>query len=234
MNHEKTLRWEILSPDFGVYIGGSHGFTQDTLLLAAFSAPKAGEVCGDFGTGCGTIPILWQSPRAPKLSFAVELQKEAADMAEASVRRNGLEEKIKVLCRDIRDYKGFFTHQSLDLVACNPPYKARGAGLTNQDTARRTARHEESMTPGDIAKAAAYTLKFGGRICICQRPERLTDFMLTFRAHGLEPKRLRLVQQNQSAAPSLFLLEAKRGGKSGLHMEAALLAESFEGYYRGI
>ena len=48
-------------------------------------------------------------------------------------------------------------------------------------------------------------------------------------AAGLEPKRLRLVQHRVQKAPSLFLLEARRGGKTGLTVEPVLLLEEETG-----
>lgn len=228
----ELLRWEQLSPSYGVYIGSEYGFTMDTLLLTEFSQPKKGELCADFGTGCGAIPILWQIQASPGQTYGIEIQQEAARQAERSVKKNGLQEKVLILCRDIREHREFLPHQKLDRIACNPPYKAGGAGLKSTNAAKRTARHEESLTPVDIAKAAAYSLRFGGSLCVCQRPERLTDFMTIFRERKLEPKRLRFVQQNQDSAPSLFLLEARLGGKSGLYTEPALMVEAWGGYHR--
>lgn len=226
----ELLRWEQLSSSYGVYIGTKYGFTMDTLLLAEFSRPKKGEICADFGTGCGVIAILWQIYASPDQTYGIEIQQEAALQAERSVRKNGLQDSIMILCRDIRDYREFLPHQKFDRIACNPPYKARGAGLTNVNAAKRTARHEETLTPLDIAEAAAYTLRFGGSLCVCQRPDRLTDFITIFHQHKIEPKRLRFVQQNQESAPSLFLLEARLGGKPGLHTEPALMVEAWSGY----
>ena len=37
----------------------------------------------------------------------------------------------------------------------------------------------------------------------------------SMRRFGIEPKRLRLVQQRKTKAPKLFLLEGRRGGKRG-------------------
>ncbi len=37
----------------------------------------------------------------------------------------------------------------------------------------------------------------------------------SMRRFGIEPKRLRLVQQRRTKAPKLFLLEGRRGGKRG-------------------
>ncbi|MCD8128267.1 MAG: hypothetical protein LUD54_01605 [Oscillospiraceae bacterium] len=41
--------------------------------------------------------------------------------------------------------------------------------------------------------------------------------------HGMEPKRMRLVQYKAAYAPNLALIEARRGGKPGLNIEKPLI-----------
>jgi tRNA1(Val) A37 N6-methylase TrmN6 len=48
-------------------------------------------------------------------------------------------------------------------------------------------------------------------------------------AQGLEPKRLRPVQQTADTPPWLFLLEARKGGKAGLVWEAPLVLKNADG-----
>ena len=113
-----------------------------------------------------------------------------------------------------------------DLVVCNPPYKPMGTGIVNPDDQKRTARHEETCTIKDITDTAANLLRFSGRFCLCLRPERLCDVMESMRTSGIEPKRLRFVQQRLNKAPKLFLIEGKRGAKnSGLVMMPTLVIE---------
>lgn len=223
-------KWEPLAKNCRVLVTPEHRFNTDTLLLAAFSAPKSGFVCADFGTGCGTIALLWAARNAPGEILGVELQEQAFLQALASVRENGFE-TIRLLRQDVRSFRDFLEAGSLDLIACNPPYKAQGTGPKNEVHNLRIARHEEALTLGELGDAAAYTLKFGGRLCICQRPERLTDAVETLRKKGLEPKRLRLVQQRQDKAPFLFLLECRRGGRPGLHILPTLFIEDGAGNY---
>ena len=90
-------------------------------------------------------------------------------------------------------------------------------GIVNPDKHKQIARHETECTLDDITKTAAKLLRFGGRFCICQRPERLTDVLLSMRNSGIEPKKLRLVQQRKDKAPKLFLAEGTvRNGISKL------------------
>ena len=166
--------WEPLAPNCRVLVSRAHRFTTDTILLAHFAAPKKRERCADLGTGCGTIPLLWHARYAPREITGVELDADALRQARESVRENGLEDKIAVKRGDIREIRAVFPEPVLDLVACNPPYKAVGAGLRNADARMENARHECTCTLGDVARAAKAVLRFGGRLCICQRPERLT------------------------------------------------------------
>lgn len=53
--------------------------------------------------------------------------------------------------------------------------------------------------------------------------------MEALRRAGLEPKRLRFVQQRPDKAPFLFLLQAARGGNPGLRVEPVLFVEDGKG-----
>ena len=223
---------EPLSRNCSVIVSHSHYFTTDTLLLASFSLPKPGEACADFGTGCGAIPLVWCARGKPRKIYALELQEEACSQAKRSAELNGLQDTIDVqnlnLCGLAAARPGFL--QGLDLVACNPPYKAAGSGVKNSGNAKRIARHECECTLSEIAAAAAAVLRFGGRFCLCQRPERLCDVLEAMRLNGLEPKRLRFVHQRAGKEPSLFLVQGTRGGKPGLRVEPPLFIEDGDGY----
>lgn len=221
---------EPLAAGYSVLTGKNHTFSTDTILLADFSMPRAGETCADLGTGCGAIPILWCARSAPAVVYAVELQRDACALLERSVRHNGLGDKILVVPADIRHLKETGAlPRGLDLVACNPPYGREGGGPHGVSENRRIARHEVACGLSDIAAAAADLLRWGGRFCCCLRPDRLCDAVTQLRNAGIEPKRLRFVQQRKDRAPFLFLLQGRRGGRPGLAVEPALFVESEDG-----
>ena len=114
----------------------------------------------------------------------------------------------------------------LDRIACNPPYKPAGTGIESADESGRIARHETACTFAETAAAASYFLRWGGRFFCCMRPERLCGTLLDLRRAGLEPKRIRVVQQRAQSAPFLFLLQAARGGRPGMRVEPVLLVEN--------
>ena len=180
---------------------------------------------------CGAIPLLWRERAQPQKIYAVEIQEEAARLARTAVEANGFSDRIEVILGDAGNPKALFRNQSLDLVACNPPYQAAGTGPQGAEESRRTARHELRFSLEQLAGTARFALRFGGRLCLCLRPERLAEALSLFRSFGLEPKRLRLVQQRKDKPPSLFLLECRSGGKTGLAVEPVLLLEQDGGGY---
>ena len=111
-----------------------------------------------------------------------------------------------------------FTAGSFDLVVANPPYFAAGSGYTSPDPMRAHARDERTCTMQDICAAMAYLTRWGGSAALVHRPERLSELLCALTAAGLEPKRLRTVAHTAHAAPSLVLVEARRGGKPGLKL----------------
>ena len=110
-------------------------------------------------------------------------------------------------------------------MVCNPPYFPPGSGRESASPAARLARHEQPGTLDEVVAAASRLLRFGGRFCLCHRPERLADVVAALRRRGLEPKRLRTVQGAAASAPWLLLLEAKKGGKPGLRWEPPWLQD---------
>lgn len=210
-----NLHLEPLGGGLQIYVSDSYHFSTDTILLAHFSLPSGKKRCADLGTGCGTIPLLWLREN-PNLDIAaVEIQNEACELARRTVEFNGLEQNLTILNADLKELKGKLPFGAFDVVACNPPYKRGGSGIQNPEKSLTVARHETECTLDDICEAASNLLQFGGKFCLCQRPERLADVMESMRRFDLEPKRLRMVQQRPSKPPKLFLIEGRRGGKSG-------------------
>ena len=127
--------------------------------------------------------------------------------------------------KNIDDFKA----GSFDLVTMNPPYKIENGGIKNEDECSTIARHETFCNMEDIAKSASRLLRFGGKFCICHRPERVFDAMVAMRNNGIEPKRLRFVSKKGDTQPWLVLIEGKRGAKNGLKVESPLVAYNNDG-----
>jgi tRNA1(Val) A37 N6-methylase TrmN6 len=108
----------------------------------------------------------------------------------------------------------------------NPPYKPVNTGIESIGESARIARHEVCCTVEDATRAAEYLLTFGGRFCMCHRPERLADVIESMRKYKLEPKRLRFVRDREGEEPFLFLIEGKKGAKPFLRVEKQLVLKN--------
>lgn len=218
---------EDLGCDVGVIVSKQHTFGTDAMLLASFADPKRNDIACDFGTGCGIIPFLWLRDGKCSEISAVEIQENACNQVERSITLNNTE-KITLYNRDLKNLDGFAL-ASFDLVTMNPPYKIENGGIKNKDESATIARHETFCNMDDIAKSASKLLRFGGKFCICHRPERVFDAMVAMRDNGIEPKRLRFVSKKGDTQPWLVLIEGKRGAKNGLKVEKPFMAYNDDG-----
>ena len=200
-----------------MYTSSSHAFGTDAFLLAHFAAPHKRERVCDLGTGCGIIPLIFARDDAASEVLGVELQEQGAAQFKRAIEETQTKVLLRACCADLRALPAA-ENGRYDLVTCNPPYKAAGRGILSGTGAQQLARHETMCTLDDVCAAAKRLLRFGGRLCICQRPERLADAMITMRQNGLEPKRLQLVCRDKDSAPWLFLLMGQKGAKMHLNV----------------
>ncbi len=231
MKNENVKRESIGSGVY-LYTSAQHPFGTDAILLADFAAPKKSDTALDLGTGCGIIPFLWARYEAPAHIAAVEIQENGIALMRRSIAANGFEDRITPYHCDLREIEKHITPlHSFSLVTMNPPYTARGAGFESEDASQKIARHELSCTIEDSIACADKMLRFGGRFCLCQKPDRLADYICTMRAYGIEPKRIRFVCGRRGKKPYLMLLEGKKGAHSGLAAMPELYINNEDGSY---
>ncbi|MCI9408311.1 MAG: methyltransferase [Oscillospiraceae bacterium] len=221
--------FEKLRNEVEICVSDEHKFGTDAFLLADFAAPRHKDMVCDLGTGCGIIPLLMQISFAPKIIYCVDIQKQAIEQLNISVERNKLENIVPV-CADLKTLWQGAPIGQLDVVTCNPPYKSDGAGLQSLSEAQRIARHEILCNISDVCRAAERLLKFGGRFCICNRPERLADVVSAMKDNNIEPKSLRFVSKTPADPPWLFLIEGKKGGKPFMKVLPQLYINGSEGF----
>ena len=201
-----------------IYVSANHTFGTDAILLSDFAAPKKSDCAVDLGTGCGIIPFLWMRDDRLSSAAGLEISSEAVALANASLEKNGYEDRLKFFEGDIKEPFVHLQKAAYTLVTCNPPYKAAGAGLSSRGAAALHARHEILCSLEDVITAAAGLLQFGGRLAICQRPERLGEIFSLMSQNKIEPKRLRLVCRKVGDEPWLVLVEGRLGGGKGLRI----------------
>ena len=187
-------------------------FGTDALLLSGYISGKY-DTGIELGGGSGIISMLLLTRNKIKSCSAIEVQAEYAELIRRNAELNGLTDRLTAVNDDIRD---FCPRGECDIVFTNPPYMKSTSGRSNTLSAKNIARHEICGDIRDFMKSGARMLKYGGTLAAVYRPDRLTDIICAMREYGLEPKRLTLVFADTESEPSMVLIEAKRGGSSGM------------------
>ena len=206
-------------------------FGMDAVLLSSFVRCRPQDKALDLGTGTGIIPILLAAKTAVSHIDALEIQPESADMANRSIQYNHLEERIHVTTGDICETAQLFPRASFDVVTTNPPYMNDNHGLKNPDLPKAIARHEVFCTLDDVCREASLLLKSGGRFYMVHRPHRLAEIITSLKTYKLEPKRMKLVHPFADKEANMVLIEAVRGGKSMMKVEAPIIVYKEPGVY---
>ena len=185
-------------------------FGTDALLLASFIRRMPAKDAVEYGAGSGVISLLLAVRNKFRSLTAVEIQPDYAALVRENAEENGLSGKVSAICADIREYRA-----ETDVIFTNPPYMKSGSGYRNNDDGKYIARHEVFGDIGDFCRSAARNLKYGGLFYTVYRPDRLTDLFVALRESKLEPKRILFAAATADHAPSLVLIEAKKGASPG-------------------
>ena len=207
-------------------------FGMDSVLLSDFAKEiKKNSRIADLGTGTGILPILLSGKTENTKIVGIEIQKEVSEMANRSILLNNLENRIQIICEDIKNLKAKYDQGTFDAIVTNPPYKKIGTGKINKKDKKIISRHELTANLEDFISISNYLLKDQGSIYMVHRPERIADIFVLLRKYKLEPKVLRLVYPNIEKSPNLILIKAVKNAKSFLKVEKPLIVYTSEENY---
>ena len=209
----------------------------DAVLLATFAvrmvrAPK--KIC-DLGAGNGAVTMILLAKCAGAQVTGVEIQEQAAALAQRSAACNGFADRCRILTGDVRDLPlSEDERESFDLVVTNPPYVRNGGPMISDNPGIAMARHEIAGGLTDFLDAAAWLLRDHGTLCMVHRPARLVDILAEARARRLEPKEILPVAPRQGKDPNLVLVRFHKNGGPEMELRAPLYVYDGDGYSREI
>lgn len=197
-------------------------FGTDAVLLSDFAGRNIKGNVLDLCSGTAIVPLLLSVRKNISKISALEIQTDIADMAKRSVSMNGLEDKIEVVCGDLKNADGIFEKKCFDAVTCNPPYMKAGGAVTNMSDTKIISRHEVLCTLEDVIAVSRKMLKNHGRLFMVHKPNRLGEIIHTMCNNHIEPKRMRLVYAGKGKEPSLVLIEGLLGGNPEMRIAPPL------------
>ena len=206
-------------------------FAVDAPLLADFAEIKSGSRVIDLGTGSGVIPLLLSAKQPDCFLVGLELMEEMASMAYRSVTLNGLEERISIVCGDIREAAELFGKAAFDVVVSNPPYYKTGAGRKNIDPLFAVARSEQCCSLVQLLDATACILKPGGEFYMVYRAQRAGELFGELSSHRLCLERLRFIQPYADRPANLMLVKARKHGRGQTQVLPPLIVYKAAGEY---
>ncbi len=209
---------------------------MDTVFAAAYAPIKAGQRVLDAGCGVGSIGLCLLA-RQPDLSVTgVELQSHYADIAARNAALNGVEDRLSIIQRDIRDFqvtgKISGTDDRFDHVVCNPPYMIEGTHQRAQNPAKASAMGQGAGEASleEWMDVCFRALKSGGTLTLVQRAELLGHLivMLSGRFGAFEVLPL---HSKQGQPAKRVLLRAVKDRKSPMTLYSGLVLHYDNGEY---
>ena len=204
-------------------------FTSDSVLLANLCHIKKGDTVCDLCTGSGVVALLASAKYDPKKVVGVELQPRLADMAKRSVKMNGYEERVEILCAPVQGVESVLGFGSFDVILCNPPYAP--AEVKAEYTEEEICKSEAKLGLEEVISSASKLLKFGGSFFMVHKSYRLTDALCYMREYNIEPKKLWLIQPKRSKDVDTFVVEGKKNGKPNIVVPAPVIVYNEDGTY---
>lgn len=200
-------------------IQGKRGyrFSIDSILLAAFARPKAGERVADLGTGGGVVALTIAKFFPVGEVVGIEIQGALAGRARRSVDLNQLAGRVEIYQGDLTQIESFPRREKFDLVLANPPFYSARDGRMNPAREKAVARHEIRASLADFLGAADFLLRNSGRLDIIYPAAKLSELVFQLRKKRLEIKRLRPVYSRKGESGVLILAEARK--RAGVELE---------------
>jgi len=188
-------------------------FTSDSVLLSRFAHAKKKDVVADFCAGSGIVAFHFYALNRAKLhdlTFTLfEMQEELSALSKKTAAYNGFD-NFSFVQGKLQDIPKEY-NEKFSLVLCNPPYES--GGFDNDEYCKAVCRKEITINLKEIAKAASFALKYGGRLCMLHRADRLAEVCYTLKEVQLEVKKIQFVGGRYGSKPYLVMIEAVKGGK---------------------
>lgn len=221
---------KMIQPSYGFRFG------EDSVLLAAIAAGVCTHTSrrihvADLGAGSGSVSVLMAARNRMLKISAIELDQHRFDCLRRNIELNDLSGSMHAYNLNIRKlimskqnggWPDGLKPSQYDIVVMNPPYRVPAKASVDRfesgDERERSslmAGEELTISLEELMMASARLLKFGGRLVMVHRPQRLPDIIGYMRQAAIEPVTLQVMESLPAKAPSRLIIIGRKGIKSG-------------------
>lgn len=236
MNTKQELETiiDLLKKDMKIIQRVDHfSFSLDSLLVSEFATiTRTTKKIVDLGTGNGVIPMFLSKKTKAEI-FGLEIQEISSNLAKRNITLNNLDNQISIINDDMKNWKKYFTPNSIDLVVTNPPFfKWSGNEKQLNDLDQLSlARHEISIDLEGLIQISSSLLKDKGYFTMVHRVDRLIEIIETMKKYDIEPKKIRFCYSKINKEGKMVLIEGIKYGKYNLKVMPPLIAHNEDGSY---
>lgn len=206
-------------------------FSLDSILLAEFVtklAPK--DKVLDLCTGNAVVPLIL-SNYFPNEIIGFEIQKYIANLAQESIKINGLEKQINIINDDVKVIHNYFPGNNFSVVVSNPPYfKYQESSLINENEKKAIARHEILLDLEELFQVVKYALKENGTFYLVHIPERLEEILYLCEKYQIIAKQIQFVYTNSNKDATIVLVKCIKNANNALKVNAPLYISDYKSY----
>lgn len=191
-------------------------FTSDSIKLAKFCKINHADNVLDMCAGCGVVGFYAYSIKPFNKLYLNDIQPEMCELIDKNIELNSLQNKCKIICKNLK----YLTIQDfgklLDVIVCNPPY-FKYNGRINESVNIAASRHEIYTNFNQIASTASKLLKDKGKFFVVMPADRLCESVCRLAENKLVVKRLEMYSHNSSV--TLCLIEAVKNAGDGVKIK---------------
>ena len=242
---EKTETLEKLGRAGFSLIQSKEGFRfgEDTVLLSWFVSENLRIRNArpirvlELGTNCGAGSVLLAARRKDIRIDGIERQEKAAEIFLRNIELNGLSEKVRGFCKDLREIPDSDIPGNVyDAVFMNPPYRKAEEGPVTSEKIHskelQEARFSMHGSVEDFLSCSKKMLASMGDLFLVDRAKDFSTVIKTCMELNLVPKRITFVHPFSDREATLFLMAAKKGGKmTGTVITPPLILRDKDGTY---
>ncbi len=177
---------------------------SDSVLLGAWFLPAHAEARSvvDAGAGSGVLALMAAQICADAAVTGVEIVPEACAAAAANFAASPWADRLEVCAGDFRTVD---LPAPVDLIISNPPYFTEGE--IAPDKARAAARHQQTLTFGELLRRSRSLLAPQGRLGLVAPAEAEASILFEGEMAGLKLRRLCRVLTTPGKQPRRVLMD---------------------------